>query len=369
MNKELLSRTIERFSNSTNNKEVLIGFDGFIDNILKPVKERKNTNNYTPIDDIITFSDRIRSASGKSTNIEIVKIKSSFGGNGPIMANSLIELGNTTNFIGSLGENNILPIFKPFTEKCNSVISFSDPGATDAFEMNDGKVMFNYPQTILDISWELILEKVGVDILRKKINRSTYLAFVNWTMIPMMNAIFEGLIEILSFTEERKTVYIDLTDPKKRLRKDLKDCLYLLIKMNKYADVLLGLNESEAIQVAEVLKTQVKYSDIKELAENIHSVMKIKAVVIHSIKQAAVAAEERSFMVNGPYTPNPKLSTGAGDIFNAGFFGGYMAKLKLDECLISGVYNSGYYVRNKLPATKQELIGFMKIMYQSSKNI
>ncbi|MCK5761218.1 MAG: carbohydrate kinase family protein, partial [Candidatus Delongbacteria bacterium] len=181
MNKELLNRTANSFSTAKNKAEVFIGFDGFIDNILRPVKERKDHGNYTPIEDIVTFSDRIRSASGKSMNIEIVKEISKMGGNGPIMANSLIELGNTMNYIGSLGESDVLQIFKPFAEKCKSVISFSDPGITDAFEMNDGKVMFNYPQSILNISWEMLLEKVGIDILREKIHYSRYLAFVNWT--------------------------------------------------------------------------------------------------------------------------------------------------------------------------------------------
>ncbi|MDA3839382.1 MAG: PfkB family carbohydrate kinase [Candidatus Delongbacteria bacterium] len=360
MNKELLKRTAERFYSAENSKEVLIGFDGFIDNILRPVKERKDHENYTPIEDIITFSDRIRSASGKSMNIEIVKERSSMGGNGPIMANSLIELGNTMNFIGSLGENEVLPIFKPFTDKCKSVISFSDPGITDAFEMNDGKVMFNYPQTILNLSWEMLLEKVGLDKLREKIHYSRYLAFVNWTMIPMMNGIFEGLFEMLSKTAEVKTIYIDLTDPKKRSREDLKKCLDLLMKINENSGVILGLNESEAVQVAEVLNASIEYQDIKELAENIHNKMQIKAIVIHSIKQASVATEDNSFIVDGPYTPNPKLSTGAGDIFNAGFYGGYMAGLKLDECLATGVCNSGFYVRNERPATKKELIEFMR---------
>ena len=365
MNKELLNRTANNFSTAENRSHVFIGFDGFVDNILRPVKEREDANNYTPIDDIITFSERIRSASGKSMNIEIVKDRSSFGGNGPIMANSLIELGNHMNFIGSLGENEILPIFKPFADKCRSVLSFSDPGITDAFEMNDGKVMFNYPQSISDINWQMILDRVGIDILRGNIERSTYLAFVNWTMIPMMNGIFKELIEILSEILERKTVYVDLTDPKKRSRIDLDDCLNLLIRMNKHADVILGLNESEAVQVAEVLKVSTEYNDIKILAENIHSSMKIKAIVIHSIKQASVTTEENAFIVDGPYTPNPKLSTGAGDIFNAGFYGGYMAGLDLDECLITGVCNSGFYVRNAKAATKQELIEFMEQLNES----
>jgi len=358
--KELIRNTIENFSHSSVCGNVFVGFDGFVDNILKPVLERKDNKNFIPMTDITTFADRIKSGAGRSINVEIVKERSSMGGNGPIMANSLALLGNSIDIVGSMGENEILPIFKPFTDRCRTAISFCDPGITDAFEMNDGKIMFNYPQSVLDISWESITSSVGHDRLKKMISENSYFAFVNWTMIPLMNDILIHLTKIFSGIEERKTVYIDLTDPKKRSRKDLRECMDIFLDMKKYADVILGLNESEASQVAEVMNAKPVYKDIRELSENIYKKLPLKAIVIHSIKQAAVCADECSFIVDGPYTPEPKLSTGAGDIFNAGFYAGYIAGLSLDECLITGVSNSGYYVRNEKPADRQALISFMK---------
>ncbi len=358
--KELVKKSISDFSNSEKRGNVFVGFDGFVDNILKPVLERKDNTNFIPMSDITTFADRIKSGAGKSINVEIVKERSSMGGNGPIMANSLALLGNNVDIVGSMGRDEILPIFKTFTDRCRTAISFCDPGITDAFEMNDGKVMFNYPQSVLDISWESIISSVGHDRLKKMISENSYFAFVNWTMIPLMNDILVHLTEIFSGLKEKNTVYIDLTDPKKRSRKDLRDCMNILLDMNKKADVILGLNESEAVQVAEVMNALPDYKDIRELSENIYKELPLKAIVIHSIKQAAVCADECSFIVDGPYTPEPKLSTGAGDIFNAGFYAGYISGLDLEECLITGTANSGYYVRNEKPADRQALISFME---------
>ena len=358
--KDIILSASERFSASDITGSVFVGFDGFIDNILRPVKTRINNCEFEPVSDIETFSERIRSGAGKSINIEIVKDRSSMGGNGPIMANSLSLLGNSTDIIGSFGKNEILPVFKPFTDRCRTALSICEPGITDAFEFNDGKVMFNYPQSVLDISWNLITQTAGLERLKDMIGRNDYLALVNWTMIPQMNDIFGKMTELLSNLPGRKTVYIDLTDPKKRSREDLKHCMERLLEMSDRADVILGLNESEAEQCAAVTGAQTAYSDIKELAESIHKVLPLRAIVIHSIKQAAICAVEGSFLVNGPYTPDPKLSTGAGDVFNAGFYAGYIAGLNLEQCLVTGVCNSGYYVRNAKPADKRELIGFMK---------
>lgn len=357
---ELIKKTIVDFSRSSIQGNVFVGFDGFVDNILKPVLERKDNKNFIPMTDITTFAERIKSGAGKSINVEIVKERSSMGGNGPIMANSLALLGNQIDIVGSMGRNDILPIFKPFTDLCRTAISFCDPGITDAFEMNDGKIMFNYPQSVLDISWESITSSVGIDRLKKLISDNSYFAFVNWTMIPLMNDILVHLTEIFSGTGERKTIYIDLTDPKKRSRKDLRDCMDIFLAMNRHADVILGLNESEAVQVSEVMNAKPGYNNIRELSENIYKELPLRSIVIHSIKQAAACSIEGSFIVEGAYTPEPKLSTGAGDIFNAGFYAGYIAGLPLDECLITGVSNSGYYVRNEKPADRQALISFMQ---------
>ena len=47
----------------------------------------------------------------------------------------------------------------------------------------------------------------------------------------------------------------------------------------------------------------------------------------------------------GPFTAEPRLTTGAGDHFNAGFATGQLLGLDAEGCLTLGVATSGHYVR------------------------
>ena len=61
----------------------------------------------------------------------------------------------------------------------------------------------------------------------------------------------------------------------------------------------------------------------------------------------------------GPFVQQPKISTGAGDHFNAGFCLGRVLGMGLEECLCIGVATSGYYVRNAQSATGKQLAEFI----------
>jgi sugar/nucleoside kinase (ribokinase family) len=55
----------------------------------------------------------------------------------------------------------------------------------------------------------------------------------------------------------------------------------------------------------------------------------------------------------------PKISTGAGDHFNAGFCLGLVLGFSLPESLCVGVATSGYYVRTAQSPTATELADFI----------
>jgi len=55
----------------------------------------------------------------------------------------------------------------------------------------------------------------------------------------------------------------------------------------------------------------------------------------------------------------PRLSTGAGDHFNAGFAFGQVCGLPLDECLATGCGVSGAYVRDAQSPSRDRLIAFL----------
>src|SRR3954462_12234536 len=117
-----------------------VGLDGFVDEIIHAVDTRKNATEYTRLDTITDFGDRIKEAAGRSTNIEMVRQKKKLGGNGPIMANALATIGLKVTYVGALGYPNMHSVFTSFAERAE-VHSISESGHTDAVEFLDGKVM------------------------------------------------------------------------------------------------------------------------------------------------------------------------------------------------------------------------------------
>jgi sugar/nucleoside kinase (ribokinase family) len=82
-------------------------------------------------------------------------------------------------------------------------------------------------------------------------------------------------------------------------------------------------------------------------------------VVVHPRRGAAAATATESASFAGPFVQEPKISTGAGDHFNAGFCLGRMLGLGLEESLCTGVATSGYYVRTAISPSAKQLSEFI----------
>jgi sugar/nucleoside kinase (ribokinase family) len=66
--------------------------------------------------------------------------------------------------------------------------------------------------------------------------------------------------------------------------------------------------------------------------------------------------------VVGPFTAKPKITTGAGDHFNAGFCVGRMLGLDLAASLQIGVATSGFYVRQAKSPRLEDLKKFLQTL-------
>jgi sugar/nucleoside kinase (ribokinase family) len=64
--------------------------------------------------------------------------------------------------------------------------------------------------------------------------------------------------------------------------------------------------------------------------------------------------------VEGPFTAKPRITTGAGDHFNAGFCLGRLLGLSNEDSLWMGVSTSGYYVRNAKSPSTHDLVQFLQ---------
>lgn len=342
---------------------VLVGLDGFVDSIIRVVDKRHSQDKFDPILTIDSLSKRIAKAAGKSANIELVVERQKLGGNGPIMANALVTYGAKVRYIGNLGHPKIHRVFAEFATKCDA-ISVAEPSYTDALEFDDGKVMLTRPKALLDLTWKNLKQKIGEDKLLKYFQDADFIALTNWTQIPFMSDIWVEIQKSIApkLTGEKRTIFFDLADPEKRTPEDVKRGLELIAAFEKYFHAILGLNESEARQIAGVLSIARagKGAGLAELAAQIREKLKISVVVIHPREYAVAADPDGETMVDGPFCAKPLISTGAGDHFNAGFSLGRILGGDLEASLQIGVATSGFYVRTAKSPMLADLRKFLK---------
>lgn len=382
---EIASRAAEALERANlGSKRALIGFDGFIDLIMDLVDVRTDMGpaGYKRIRTIDALGSRVSAASGKSTNIEVVTHERRWGGNGPLLAGGVARLGVRTTYIGAVGREadptDLDPIFAPFASLCERVVPIASPGRTDAFEFDDGKLMLNHCSAVQDVTWDRIVGTIGLDAVRGLVAGADLLGIVNWSLLGGVNDIWRGLIrDVLPHAARPPRVAIDLSDPAKRTDDDLRSALKLLAEINTLAPVTLGLNLAEAERLERVCTGNATLglrapgashpdpatgSRLVRAAESLRDALALDCVVIHPREGAAAADASGSAWFDGPMTRSPRISTGAGDHFNAGFAGAQIAGLPLEECLACATALSGVYVRDGIGPDLTRLCAFLRAL-------
>ena len=82
--------------------------------------------------------------------------------------------------------------------------------------------------------------------------------------------------------------------------------------------------------------------------------------MIHPTAYALASGQDGAAMVQGPFTPKPKITTGAGDHFNSGFCLGKLLGFTTERCLLVGVTTSGFYVRTGQSPSLGDLAGMLR---------
>lgn len=344
------------------NMRAVVGFDGFVDEVVHVVDRRLDTDHYERVGYLADYGRKFLEAAGLSLNVEMVPVARKMGGNGPIFANSLSKLGMNLTYMGALGREGIHLVFQELEERAH-LISLSDPAFTDAVEFYDGKVISSKLEAFRALTWENIKKQIPVEIFAGMMDESALVGFENWTMLVHMTKIWKGICgEVFPLMKNpaRRKMFLDLADPAKRTEEDILEAIDCMRLFETRFEVILGLNEKEAFGLAALFgKGREDFGLILSLAEYLKEKLPVSVVVVHPVKEACAVSREGSFCVQGPYCEKPKLTTGAGDNFNAGFVLGYLAGCSLKESLTLGTANSGYYVRHAHSADLPSLCQFL----------
>ncbi len=359
-----LSRLLAESQFRKSERKALIGLDGFVDTIIRPVDSRTDSETYTLIPTLKDFGERIASASGMSLNIEMIRSVQKLGGNGVSMACALGCLGTDTACLGAMGKGEIHPVFLPM-QKSVKLHSFAEPAQTSAVEFEDGKIISSVLEPLNRLDWETIVREIGFDPLKEMFLEADLIALNNWTMIPHMDDIWEHILgEIFAGSEKRERYFIfDLADPQKRTAEDVKGALGRIRRFTQFGTTIMSCNVREAGAYARILgagEAEDPGGGFGNTASLLCRLIGIDGFVIHTLKDAFLGTRERFFHAEGDYTPHPALTTGGGDNFNGGFAYGLLSGFGYENALRLGSLVSGFYVRKGHSPSADELIEYIQ---------
>lgn len=354
-----LARLLAKSQFGNSKRKALIGLDGFVDTIIRPVDSRTDKDTYTLIPTLKDFGERIASASGMSLNIEMIRSVQKMGGNGISMAYALGRLGTDTTCLGAMGKGEIHPAFRPMQESVK-LYSFAEPALTSAVEFEDGKIISSQLESLNRLDWETIVRAVGFEKLKKMFLEADLIALNNWTMIPQMDDIWEHILgEILDGSGKPDRYFIfDPADPQKRTPEDVRQAIQRIRRFTEFGTVIMSCNVREAKAYAGILgihEAEDPDGSYGEQAQLLSRQIGIDGFVIHTLKDAFLGTAERIYEAEGDYTPHPVLTTGGGDNFNGGFAYGLLSGFDYENALRLGSRVSGFYVRNGHSPSRGEL--------------
>ena len=357
---------------------ILFGFDGFIDNIFQVLKKRYTLADYTIMEKITEFSERIAAAAGSSANMEVILKKQTTGG---FVANtcrgiaSLQSFGGNISMIGCFGTPEMDPLFTDLSvKKFNCTLTtIGIPGKTNAYEFNDGKIMISEFTGVHKLTMETILNGYGKEKLKNSIFRADLFGIGYWSIGPHMTSIFKGLLDIMEELPQKARkikLFFDLADVKKKPVEDLRVAVNILRDFCETADVTVSVNDKEAESLAlsldiEVLKNQDNTTKFEVVGENIHRRLDITRFIIHSPKNAygwlkRDSNSNEKAIIPQAYTSKAKFTTSAGDMFNSGLCVALLSDVPLEMALLMGNIMSAFFIRTGYAPSPKEFQIFLK---------
>lgn len=292
-------------------KRVAVGFDGFADRILRPIRKIEGgTLHY--FDTIADFGAYLQARQGKSCSVELDVQTRKIGGNCPIFSAALGACGVAVDAVGMFAGGP----FEAMPKAC-TLHSYAEVGTSDCLEFRDGKVMLAGRCTMAGDPFETVT--AAVPELAGLLTRADLAAFLNWSELDYAPALWEQLCANIYGglpTDKGKTVFFDLCDHSRKDAAAVDGVLRLIGRFSAARRTVLSLNENECL----LLKTHADGAEgLPGIAAAVARKYGIDELVVHTLHDSYA-------LVNGAwharptiFCEHPLLSTGAGDNFNAGY--------------------------------------------------
>jgi hypothetical protein len=349
-------------------RSAFLGFDACIDYIVRLVREKNGSEVTDFFLDSNQFGEFLINLDNKSCGLELQTKLSKIGGNMVITGNALGNLGIKVECAGTFGIPDILPVFRSMSPNC-SLHTIGDTITATALEFNNSKVIMFDPGPYNNLTWESIKEVLGTGFIKQLLSGKQLIAFVNWSEIENSTQIWKGFLdEILPdviLKGSKSVFFTDFSDCSRRSNEDIQAAIRLLTRFRNYFKVILSLNQNEAALIGKALSLNIDNSD-EEFVRELYEAGNTDILVLHRTADA-IAFDGRSFeKCDTFFCKEPRILTGGGDNFNAGFCFALLNNFTLFQSLLISNAVSGSYVKTGISPDLNSLMNFLQ---QNSKSI
>lgn len=331
--------------------EIVCGFDGFVDELIRVVAERTGLDQFTPLGSLSELGAVVSAAAGRNSLREIVVERYDAGGCAINLGDGLAALGARVHYFGTVGapvHHAFVPVLAKFTSATPLGSSF---GRTLCFEFRDGKFMFSATEQLIEFNPSLLAG--CVDAYRAACRQAQVICLTNWTLYPHMTSCWQYLQrEVYAGLTHQPWFFVDLVDPSSRSTADI---LVMAEALRGFGRTALSVNRSELSVLATRLGLP-REDDVGRAIAALRTRLGIAQIVLHNSKTNAVADADGVVVAPaGLFCVAPLKSTGAGDRFNAGYVYGLATGLDHRQRLDLGSAVAGFFVRHARSGTREEI--------------
>ncbi len=368
MDVELIMEVAKKMEETASIKRgvATIGFDGFTDTIVRVVRGLGPDRAPLHFRSKRDFGQEIVGLGPDNSSFDLTRIATKMGGNGPNTSHALGRLGVHVNCIGMLGRPEIHDLFGVMDPNC-TLHSYAEPTQTIALEFEDGKLLLAGNEILRTADWPTVRDAIGLAHLRALYDDSDIIGFANWGEVEHATDIWEGVErEILSALApgRRRIVFFDLADPSRRNR-DFARLAALVERLSAHHETVLCLNRNEAFAIGRQLSLPAP-TGLEDLGAAIYDRLRVDTLVMRDPHDAMAWTKAGLVKTATFHTPEPRISTGGGDNFNAGYCFARLEGFEPRAALTIASAVAGLYVATAHSPTRADVVDFLKQMAMSA---
>jgi hypothetical protein len=188
-------------------------------------------------------------------------------------------------------------------------------------------------------------------------------SFLNWSEIENSTQIWKGILDdilpAIVKPVSKPFFFSDFSDCSRKSKQEINSAINLLGRFRDYFQVNLSLNQNEASLLAKALDISYGMPD-KEFVEELYGKSNADVLIIHRTKDALAYNGDVYEQCNTFFCEEPKILTGGGDNFNAGFCYSLFHNFNLFQSLLLANAVSGSYVKSGMSPDVENLIKFLE---------